>query len=467
MRLTSRNEAIRGGRTGRWGALLLLAGVLACSNDPGDGPKDGSPRDKNADVPVETGAAGTSGAAGDGVAGTGVAGSGAAGAVIDASAGAGGDDAGAAGSAAGAGGGDAGVDRADGATGAAGSTAGAGGGDASVDRPDAAAGGQGGATPLCGVGQHLCGAQCALNTSLSSCGPSSCTPCVPPAHGTSTCSGTACGFACDATYHACGQTCALNASTATCGASCTPCAPPAHATSTCGGVACDFTCDAGYHRVTSACVANDTTACCGPGCSACTATRANSTATCGGLAAGCTTPSPCVAGFHDCGGTCSSNAVVATCGASCTACPDPDHGAPTCNGTMCGIACDAGYHLCGALCVADNGDANCGTSCTACPTTSHGKMVCAGTPGAYACTATACDANYHFCKGAAAGTGFCAVNTNISACVVCNSQAPDPNSNPCSTCARSTDVGCNQTCGYDPNNLPWVAHTDATGLCEP
>ncbi len=55
--------------------------------------------------------------------------------------------------------------------------------------------------------------------------------------------------------HMCGDTCVSNTSIATCGpTSCTVCTAPANATATCNGATCSFTCNAGFMPVGSACV---------------------------------------------------------------------------------------------------------------------------------------------------------------------------------------------------------------------
>src|SRR5262249_6099288 len=55
---------------------------------------------------------------------------------------------------------------------------------------------------------------------------------------------------------------------------------------------------------------------------------------------------------HLCGSSCVSNTDTATCGVSCSACPDgPEHGMATCDGTSCGFACAATYKQCGQFCI--------------------------------------------------------------------------------------------------------------------
>lgn len=76
--------------------------------------------------------------------------------------------------------------------------------------------------PACDTthGMHRCGDTCVSNSSIASCGPTSCAPCVPPANASATCDGTTCGFTCGAGFTpvggACVRTCDTNcAATAT------------------------------------------------------------------------------------------------------------------------------------------------------------------------------------------------------------------------------------------------------------
>ena len=61
----------------------------------------------------------------------------------------------------------------------------------------------------------------------------------------------------------------------------------------------------------------------------------------------------CKSGEHVCGERCVSNTAIATCGTSCTSCPTPTNGKPTCNGSFCGVQCESGYTACGSKCVSN------------------------------------------------------------------------------------------------------------------
>jgi len=91
-----------------------------------------------------------------------------------------------------------------------------------------------------------------MNTSVASCGPTSCAACPTPANGSATCDGTACGVACSANYHACGAICAGNTDPAACGSGCTVCPGSSIANSapTCNGV-CGIGCATGYRACTT------------------------------------------------------------------------------------------------------------------------------------------------------------------------------------------------------------------------
>ena len=74
----------------------------------------------------------------------------------------------------------------------------------------------------CPSGFHSCSGLCVSNTSVATCGTSSCTACVAPANSTPTCNGLACGFVCNAGFRACGVNACISA--ASC---CTPSDCPA------------------------------------------------------------------------------------------------------------------------------------------------------------------------------------------------------------------------------------------------
>lgn len=62
-------------------------------------------------------------------------------------------------------------------------------------------------TAGCAAGSHACGARCADNRSLDTCG-TQCTPCPVPTNGKATCDGTACGVSCDPAFMPNGPQCA-------------------------------------------------------------------------------------------------------------------------------------------------------------------------------------------------------------------------------------------------------------------
>src|SRR3954452_23758168 len=60
----------------------------------------------------------------------------------------------------------------------------------------------------CNANEHICSGACVSNTSVLTCGGTSCTPCPVPANGaSSTCDGTSCGFTCTTGFHVCGDSC--------------------------------------------------------------------------------------------------------------------------------------------------------------------------------------------------------------------------------------------------------------------
>jgi hypothetical protein len=99
--------------------------------------------------------------------------------------------------------------------------------------------------------------------------------------------------ACDSSFHRCGETCVSNSSVSSCGAtSCVACSPPpANATATCDGVTCGFSCDTNYVQQGSACV---------PGCNPLCAAGAIPVAAPGGRFMGTTSGASANAG--SCGG---------------------------------------------------------------------------------------------------------------------------------------------------------------------
>lgn len=62
-------------------------------------------------------------------------------------------------------------------------------------------------------GMHMCGDSCVSNTSIATCGPTSCTACTAPANATATCNGAICGFTCNAGFMPVGSACVRNCDT--------------------------------------------------------------------------------------------------------------------------------------------------------------------------------------------------------------------------------------------------------------
>ncbi len=58
---------------------------------------------------------------------------------------------------------------------------------------------------VCPAGSHDCSGTCSSNSSTSSCGPTSCTPCQVPTNGQATCDGTSCGMSCTTGLNVCGS----------------------------------------------------------------------------------------------------------------------------------------------------------------------------------------------------------------------------------------------------------------------
>jgi hypothetical protein len=134
---------------------------------------------------------------------------------------------------------------------------------------------------------HTCGAACQSSNDPGSCG-ASCTPCPTDPMGTATCSGSACGIAC-------------NAGTLMCGGRCIACSDP-HGTASCSGSSCVIACQTSYNLCGGRCAApNDITAC-GPSCSVCSASGANQTAVCQSG----TCSAQCAAGTSICKGQCAA-----------------------------------------------------------------------------------------------------------------------------------------------------------------
>ncbi|MFO0681194.1 MAG: hypothetical protein U0234_04040 [Sandaracinus sp.] len=182
-------------------------------------------------------------------------------------------------------------------------------------------------------------------------------------------------------------------------------------------------CVAGVCDVTGACAAGRAhcTASADDGCETDTTTPEH----CGDCATSCAEPTPMCSmgpdGAYACasgcsGGTptrCDAMCVDTTtdalhCGDCATACTAPAHGTAVCESGHCGIACDAGFHDCGGTCVSDADVATCGTSCTPCPAVAGATSTCDGTSCGRTCVAGRddCDGNTaNGCEAALATDG--------------------------------------------------------------
>ncbi len=58
----------------------------------------------------------------------------------------------------------------------------------------------------------------------------------------------------------------------------------------------------------------------------------------------------CAPGFHSCGGVCVSDLDVATCGSSCTPCPEPPNSTAICDSGTCDFVCDDSFEPCANAC---------------------------------------------------------------------------------------------------------------------
>ncbi len=193
-------------------------------------------------------------------------------------------------------------------------------------------------------------------------------------------------------------------------------------------------CPASQHACGQICVPTNSVASCGASCQACPSAPANATATCDGTQCGFT----CNAGFHRCGDQCVSNSALATCGSSCTACPaSPTNGTATCDGTQCGFSCASGFHACGESCVSNNSTSSCGASCSPCNSPSNGSATCNG----LTCGIT-CSTGFHACGSA------CSDNTSTASCGSACSPCTTP-TNGTATC-DGTRCGVQCNLGYHP-----------------
>src|SRR5207248_2103151 len=77
----------------------------------------------------------------------------------------------------------------------------------------------------CAPGSHSCGAVCAVDDSVASCG-GRCSPCAEPPNAFALCDGGVCDFVCRSGFHLCGGQCFSESSATACGASCSACPAP-------------------------------------------------------------------------------------------------------------------------------------------------------------------------------------------------------------------------------------------------
>ena len=312
---------------------------------------------------------------------------------------------------------------------------------------------------VCPNGTHDCSGVCASNTSVDSCGTTSCASCSKPVGASATtCDGTSCDFTCGSGYHRCGTRCAADDDPTGCGAMCVSCAGDSNGAAACVSGACGLKCKSGFHVCNGACVDNKALATCGPNdntsCSVCQAPTGG-TVTCDGLACSpaCPTGSKicngscipntmacngmCPSGTHNCSGICSSDTDPASCGTQCFACPAPaSHGQSTCSGGMCGITCDSTSRLC------------------------PGTSTCASKTAPACCTAADCTAG---------GTGTVGTCTNNVCSYSCNTPSYKQCGSACipsTTCCTACTDGFTCQGGTCPTSCASNSDCSANHYCE-
>lgn len=237
----------------------------------------------------------------------------------------------------------------------------------------------------CPVNQHACDGQCTPLDNPNACG-EDCTACPLPANAErATCENGACGFLCQLGAHACGTECFTDNDPNACGEDCVVCPTSENQTAGCVDGQCTATCNEGYHVCDATCVSDTDAAHCGGSCQPCPAPSGGSvtcesgqcvpqcppnTELCLGecIAVGDACNGQCPSGQHDCSGVCRSDTSPASCGDSCTACPQPPGATGTsCDAGECDFTCGAGTTRCGDECLADTGPAECGAQCKQLP----------------------------------------------------------------------------------------------------
>jgi hypothetical protein len=269
----------------------------------------------------------------------------------------------------------------------------------------------------CPTGTHNCSGQCLSDSSVNSCGTTSCTTCPAPANATPTCAGGSCGWTCNASYRTCNNACIPSGSCCTA----TDCPGATNGTATCSaGHTCGITCKTGYHLCGNVCSDNTSIASCGAACSACNVPAGGSASCTNGVCgAGCPNGytlcanecipisracnGSCLSGTHNCSGQCLPNSSPSSCGAtSCTPCPAPANATATCTNGTCGYQCNSNYQPCKGACIpsgscCDNTDCSGGTclSGTCCPA---GQTNCDGTCVDLQASAANCGACHAACS---------------------------------------------------------------------
>lgn len=227
------------------------------------------------------------------------------------------------------------------------------------------------------------------------------------------------------------------------------------------------------------------------------------------------TDTACPAGFHTCGNACVDDLSVATCGASCQACPSIAGGEATCDGIRCGVkcpagkkvcassascigvdeacdgSCPAGKNACNGVCVAATDKGACGAACTVCPTSPAGTASCDGTQCSLACNAghhlcgseckpdnspASCGTSCTPCKPAEGGGAACVNGACQATCpagltlcrsngkcqaagVACDGTCPAGKHECGGNCVDTADVN---SCGTSCTPCPTPANADAT-----
>ena len=300
---------------------------------------------------------------------------------------------------------------------------------------------------------------CETNTSSDPVHCGTCAKACSAVGGVASCSGGACGIACDVTNADCDNNVAngceiiLQTNVSNCGGCGNVCSTTNGAASCSGGL-CSISCSAGYGNcdgiATTGCEINlnSDVANCGGCAGACSS--ANGTPSC--LAGACKIA--CTAGWGDCDGNISNgcetdlSTSAGNCGACGGACSTA-HGTATCSNSQCSIACSVGFGNC------DNNVANgCEVDLDATPAhcSACGKA-CDTTSGTATCTLGVCGINcvagFGNCDNSAANG--CETNTKTSALN-------------CSGCG----VACNTTNGTAScaNSVCGIACTGGYGDCD-